>query len=133
MLVKLEINTNKRVEFVDITSKVSNVVAQSGVKEGLCVVYVPHTTCGLTINEHADPSVVEDIIGHTSKLVPDSEKYRHLEGNSDAHIKASLFGSSVSIIVSDGRLLLGTWQGIFLCEFDGPRRRRSVYVKVMEG
>jgi len=132
MLVKLEINTNKRVEFVDITSKVSNVVAQSGVKEGLCVVYVPHTTCGLTINEHADPSVVEDIIGHTSKLVPDSEKYRHLEGNSDAHIKASLFGSSVSIIVSDGRLLLGTWQGIFLCEFDGPRRR-SVYVKVMEG
>lgn len=132
MLVKLEINTNKRVEFVDITSKVSNVVAQSGVKEGLCVVYVPHTTCGLTINEHADPSVVEDIIGHTSKLVPDSEKYRHLEGNSDAHIKASLFGSSVSVIVSDGRLLLGTWQGIFLCEFDGPRRR-SVYVKVMEG
>lgn len=132
MLVKLEINTNKRVEFVDITSKVSNVVAQSGIKEGLCVVYVPHTTCGLTINEHADPSVVEDIIGHTSKLVPDSEKYRHLEGNSDAHIKASLFGSSVSIIVLDGRLLLGTWQGIFLCEFDGPRRR-SVYVKVMEG
>lgn len=132
MLIKLEINTNNRTEFVDITSKISNVVAQSGIKEGLCVVYVPHTTCGLTINEHADPSVVEDIIAHTSRLVPDSEKYRHLEGNSDAHIKASLFGSSVSIIVSDGGLLLGTWQGIFLCEFDGPRRR-SVYVKVVEG
>jgi len=132
MLVKLEISTNKRVEFVDITPKVLSVVAQSGIKEGLCVVYVPHTTCGLTINEHADPSVVEDIIAHISKLVPSNEKYRHLEGNSDAHIKASLFGSSVSVIVSEGRLLLGTWQGVFLCEFDGPRRR-SVYVKVVEG
>ncbi|MEN3043551.1 MAG: secondary thiamine-phosphate synthase enzyme YjbQ [Fervidobacterium sp.] len=132
MLFKLEINSNKHIEFIDITSKISNLVSQSGIKNGLCVIFVPHTTCGITINEHADPSVVEDLINHTSKLVPSNERYKHIEGNSDAHIKASLFGSNLSIIVVDSKLLLGTWQGIFLCEFDGPRKR-TVYIKLLEG
>ncbi|HOJ94572.1 MAG TPA: secondary thiamine-phosphate synthase enzyme YjbQ [Fervidobacterium nodosum] len=132
MLKKIDISTSKRIEFLDITSIVSNIVSESNVKEGICLVYVPHTTCGLTINEHADPSVVSDIINHVNKLVPYNSDYKHLEGNSDAHIKASIFGSSLSIIISNGKLLLGTWQGIFLCEFDGPRKR-NVYIKILEG
>jgi len=126
------VRTTKRVEFVDITAQVKTIVRESDVKEGIVVVYVPHTTCGITINEHADSSVVEDIISQLSKLVPTNGGYRHLEGNSDAHIKASIMGSSVTVIVSNGNLLLGTWQGIFLCEFDGPRTR-EVVVKVVGG
>lgn len=132
MIEKLEIHTSKRIEFVDITLKIQKVISESKIKEGLCVVYVPHTTCGLTINEHADPSVVNDIIFQTSRLIPQKDNYAHLEGNSDAHIKASLFGNSLSIIISNSNLLLGTWQGIFLCEFDGPRKR-TVFVKILEG
>jgi len=132
MLRRFSVRTTKRVEFVDITTHVKTIVKESGVNEGIVVVYVPHTTCGVTINEHADPSVVEDIISQLSKLVPPNGGYRHLEGNSDAHIKASIMGSSVTVIVSNGNLLLGTWQGIFLCEFDGPRTR-EVVVKVVEG
>jgi len=132
VLRKFSVRTTKRVEFVDITTHVKTIVKESGVSEGIVVVYVPHTTCGVTINEHADPSVVEDIISQLSKLVPTNGGYRHLEGNSDAHIKASIMGSSVTVIVSNGNLLLGTWQGIFLCEFDGPRTR-EVVVKVVEG
>jgi len=132
MLRRFSVKTTKRVEFVDITAQVKTILRESNVREGIVVVYVPHTTCGITINEHADPSVVEDIISQLSKLVPISGGYRHLEGNSDAHIKASIVGSSVTVIVSNGNLLLGTWQGIFLCEFDGPRTR-EVVVKVVEG
>uniref|UniRef100_A0A7V4KDH3 YjbQ family protein n=1 Tax=Fervidobacterium pennivorans TaxID=93466 RepID=A0A7V4KDH3_FERPE len=132
MLRRFSVRTTKRVEFVDITAQVKTIVRESDVKEGIVVVYVPHTTCGITINEHADSSVVEDIISQLSKLVPTNGGYRHLEGNSDAHIKASIMGSSVTVIVSNGNLLLGTWQGIFLCEFDGPRTR-EVVVKVVGG
>lgn len=132
MFEVLDIHTSKRIEFVDITTKIEKLVFDSKVKDGLCIVYVPHTTCGLTINEHADPSVVNDIINQISKLIPQKDNYAHLEGNSDAHIKASLFGSSVSIIIKNSKLVLGTWQGIFLCEFDGPRKR-NVFVKILEG
>jgi len=132
MLRKLSIHTSKRVEFVDITSELRQLIKHSNIKEGIVVVYVPHTTCGVTINEHADPSVVSDMIAQLERLVPEKGSYKHLEGNSDAHIKASLFGSSVTIIVENGELLLGTWQGVFLCEFDGPRHR-EVYVKILGG
>ncbi|MGB9613962.1 MAG: secondary thiamine-phosphate synthase enzyme YjbQ [Fervidobacterium sp.] len=132
MLKKLEIGTSKRVEFIDITPLISLIVSESNVKEGICIVYVPHTTCGLTVNEHADPSVVSDIINQVGRLIPQDANYEHMEGNSDAHIKTSLFGNSLTIIISNGKLLLGAWQGIFFCEFDGPRRR-NIYVKIMEG
>jgi len=112
---------------VDITSSVQKEISRAGVSEGLCVVYVPHTTAGITINEGADPSVCRDIIEKLHELVPPNAGYRHMEGNADSHIKASLMGSSVSVMVEKGRLLLGTWQKIFFCEFDGPRTRK-VYV-----
>ncbi|ODN30636.1 secondary thiamine-phosphate synthase enzyme YjbQ [Fervidobacterium thailandense] len=132
MLKKFEVNTARRVEFVDITSLVRQAVVESGVGNGICVVYVPHTTCGITINEHADPDVVADIVNRLGELVPKNGKYAHVEGNSDAHIKASLVGSSQTIIIQDGKLLLGIWQGVFLCEFDGPRRR-NVFIKIIAG
>lgn len=128
----LDIHTSRRIEFIDITNKIQKIVSDSNVKDGVCVVYVPHTTCSLTINEHADPSVVNDIINKVAKLIPEKDNYTHLEGNSDAHIKASLFGNSISLIINNSKLLLGTWQGIFLCEFDGPRKR-NVFVKILEG
>lgn len=110
---------------VDITSKVSDLVSQSGVQEGLAVVFVPHTTSGVTINENADPDVVHDFLLTLNELIPKSRSgYRHGEGNSDSHLKASLVGPSVTILIADGRLQLGTWQGIYYCEFDGPRSRR---------
>lgn len=119
-----------RIQFVDITDRVRDVVAQSHVKDGLAIVFVPHTTAGVTINEAADPAVMEDINATLSHVIPHKGGYRHNEGNSDAHIKASLMGSSVHIIVSEGSLVLGTWQGVFLCEFDGPRTRRAL-IKVI--
>lgn len=128
----IRVKTGSRVEFVEITSKVREAVAKSGVKDGTAIVYVPHTTAGVTINEAADPSVVEDILTTLSQLVPVRASYKHLEGNSDAHIKASLMGSSVNLILAGGSLSLGTWQGVFFCEFDGPRTR-SVHVKVLQG
>lgn len=102
----------------------------SGIRNGLCLIYVPHTTAAVTINENADPSVKRDIISTLKKIVPDSLPYSHLEGNSPAHIKASLVGPSTSIIIENGELALGTWQGIFFCEFDGPRRRK-VYMRAL--
>ncbi|BBB91180.1 MAG TPA: secondary thiamine-phosphate synthase enzyme YjbQ [Methylomusa anaerophila] len=109
--------------FIDITGKVNEALSASGIKNGICLVFVPHTTAGVTINENADPAVVTDMLAAFSLLVPDIA-YRHQEGNSPAHIKASLVGSSVSLPVINGTMRLGTWQGIYFCEFDGPRRRR---------
>lgn len=126
-----EVSTRQRDELIDVTSQVQRVVDESGIKDGLAVVFVPHTTAGVTMNEHADPAVAEDIIFTLNKQIAWSDSgYRHREGNSASHIKASLMGSSVSVIVSAGRLVLGTWQGVFVCEFDGPRRRK-VHVSLM--
>ncbi|MGQ9647559.1 MAG: secondary thiamine-phosphate synthase enzyme YjbQ [Thermodesulfobacteriota bacterium] len=127
----VQVRTSAKTDLIDITRFVEEAVRKSGVKEGVCVVYVPHTTAAVTINENADPSVSGDIVMALSKIVPFQDRYQHLEGNSPAHIKASLLGSSVSIFVESGRLILGTWQGIFFCEFDGPRNRQ-VFVKVVK-
>jgi secondary thiamine-phosphate synthase enzyme len=126
----LEIRTRAGEEIVDLTSEVQGVVASSGVKDGLCVVFVPHTTAGITINENADPDVRADILTALRRAVPDSLPFAHSEGNSPAHVKASLIGSSVMVVVADGKLLLGTWQGIQFCEFDGPRDRK-LYIQVL--
>jgi len=115
---------------VDITSSVQKEVTRADVQDGICVVYVTHTTAGVTVNEGADPDVREDIEAKMNELVPSHRGYRHTEGNADSHIKASLTGSSLSLLVENGRLVLGTWQKIFFCEFDGPRSRQ-VYVKVI--
>jgi secondary thiamine-phosphate synthase enzyme len=125
----LNVRTTRREEIVDITAAVEAVVVKAGLKDGLCTVFVPHTTAGVTINENADPDVKADILMALEKVVPDALPYAHGEGNSPAHVKASFVGSSVSVIVADGRLRLGTWQGICLCEFDGPRSRH-VWVRV---
>ena len=130
MIKNINIKTRARTEFVNITSEVQNIVSESGVKNGVCHIYVPHTTAGVTINEGADPSVVNDIVSTLNKLIPHNANYLHMEGNSDAHIKTSLVGSSQCVIIDEGKLLLGTWQAIFFCEFDGARHRR-VTVKVM--
>ena len=127
----LELSTRERTQLVDITGEVERVVAQSGIREGACRLYVPHTTAGLTINENADPTVAADILTQLNKIIPFDDGYRHSEGNSAAHIKSSLTGVSLSVFITGGRLLLGTWQGIYFCEFDGPRRRK-VMVKVVE-
>jgi secondary thiamine-phosphate synthase enzyme len=121
------VKTTRRSELIDITAQVASVVEASGLAEGVAHVYVPHTTCGITINEAADPSVAADILMYLDELVPrDHPKYRHAEGNTDAHIKASFMGSSATVFIEGSRLLLGTWQGIFLGEFDGPRTRRVI-------
>jgi len=122
--LSVEIETRRREELVDVTSLVNRVVQESGVTEGICHLWVPHTTAGICVNEHADPSVAEDLLAYLSRAVPRRGDYRHSEGNSDAHIKAVLVGADVSLPVSGGRLALGTWQGVFFAEFDGPRRRR---------
>jgi secondary thiamine-phosphate synthase enzyme len=124
MFISHELRTKAREEFVDITRTIEEDVRSSGLKEGLCVVYVPHTTEDVTINEDADPSVKEDVLRQLKVLVPRDGNYSHGEGNSDAHIKSSLLGVSQIIPIHEGRLVLGTWQGIFFCEFDGPRNRR---------
>jgi secondary thiamine-phosphate synthase enzyme len=121
---EIRVSTRSRTELVDISGEVQKAVAESGVQDGTCHVYVPHTTAGVTINENADPSVREDILMELNKVVPFQDNYKHLEGNAAAHIKATIVGSSETILVQGGRLLLGTWQGIFFCEFDGPRSRR---------
>jgi len=126
-----EVRTPARECLVEITAHVSQAVNQRGISEGLCTVFVPHTTAGVTINENADPDVRHDIVAFLSELIPVRWPYRHGEGNSDAHIKASLLGSSVQVPLADGKLALGTWQGIFLAEFDGARTRK-VYVVVQE-
>jgi len=126
---KISITTGLRIEMLDITSQVRSALSKSGVQEGVCTVYCPHTTAAITINENADPDVTADILMKLNKMIPPHENYRHLEGNSDAHIKSSIIGNSVQIIVSEGRLQLGTWQGIYFCEFDGPRSRH-VWVSI---
>ena len=128
----LSIKTNERVDLVDISSQVANEVKISGITTGTVTVYVPHTTCGVTINESADPDVARDIKMHLAKLVPQDGGFKHYEGNSDSHIKTSMIGSSENIFIEDGKLVLGTWQGIFLCDFDGPRTRKG-YIKSVEG
>ena len=124
----INVKTGARIDMVDITSLVQKEISESGITEGICTVYVPHTTAGITINEGADPAVCRDILEKLKELVPPDAGYRHMEGNADSHIKASLMGSSVSVLVEKGHLVLGTWQKIFFCEFDGPRSRK-VYVK----
>lgn len=121
---RMTVRTSKKTDFVDITSEVRKAVSKSGIEEGVCTVFVPHTTAGVTINEAADPDVRRDIMKELDKIVPWNDGYAHGEGNSAAHIKTTLTGSSVSIPVEDGSLALGTWQGIYLCEFDGPRSRQ---------
>jgi len=127
-----KIKTTKPQQFINITDKVADEVKNSNIRNGIAVVYVPHTTAGVTINENADPDVVSDIISALDKTYPVHGEYRHFEGNSHAHIKASLMGSSRTVIIQDGKLLLGTWQGIYFCEFDGPRNR-EFYIKIIEG
>lgn len=124
----LSIKTNAKTELMDITTKVQNAVGQAGIDHGICMLYVPHTTAAVTINESADPSVKDDILMVLNRIVPWEANYRHLEGNSPAHIKASLVGPSELIGIENGSLILGTWQGIFFCEFDGPRNRK-LYIR----
>lgn len=126
----ISISSKRRIEMLDITPEVSAIVSESGVSSGICVVYVPHTTAGVTINENADPSVKADLLEVLTRLIPHVGDYRHTEGNSDAHIKASLVGFSQIIPIANGRLALGTWQGILFCEFDGPRHRK-VHVQII--
>jgi len=128
----INIKTSKRDELIDITAKVQLVVSRANIKEGLCRVFVPHTTAGITINENADPSVRKDILYELNKIVPHDDNYAHSEGNSAAHIKASLLGFSISIFVENAQLQLGTWQGIYFAEFDGPRTRQ-VWIKIIKG
>jgi secondary thiamine-phosphate synthase enzyme len=123
LMKKFAVRTQGRTQFVDITGQVQSAVSELGLKEGVVTVFVPHTTAGVTINEHADPDVMADLEQILDRVVPWAGSYAHGEGNSAAHAKASLMGSSVQVIVSGGRLKLGTWQGVFLCEFDGPRER----------
>ncbi len=125
-MITVHIETRERVQLVDVTEQVAQEVARSGVRSGAVLVYVPHTTAGVTINENADPSVRRDLQTALERLVPADLPYSHREGNADAHIKASLVGSSVVVPVEDGRPALGTWQGVFFAEFDGPRRRRLI-------
>lgn len=127
---ELKVKTNQRIDFVDITHAIQDAVSVSNFTDGVVTVYVPHTTCGITINEGTDPDVVRDIQYQLKNLVPYQKGYNHLEGNADSHIKTCLVGSSETIIIESGKLVLGTWQSIFLCDFDGPRTRK-VYLKIM--
>ena len=124
------IDSHQRVELIDITAKVRAAIRSSGIAEGLAVVYTPHTTAAVTINENADPDVARDLVTAFNQLVPFDNHYRHAEGNSAAHVKSSLVGASETLIVQGGTALLGTWQGVYFCEFDGPRRRQ-VHVRVI--
>jgi conserved hypothetical protein TIGR00149 len=128
---EISLKTSSRTELIDITEKIQSIVSKSDVKNGICVVFVPHTTAGITINENADPSVARDILKELNKIVPFDDNYSHSEGNSAAHIKASMMGASLNLLVSGGALSLGTWQGIYFCEFDGPRSR-EVWVKIIK-
>ncbi len=126
----IEVRTGKREELIDITAEIERIVARAGRRDGLCLVFVPHTTAGITINENADPDVKADILMTLGRAVPDDLPFAHSEGNSTGHVKASLAGSSVTVPIEDGKLRLGTWQGITFCEFDGPRGRK-VWVKII--
>ncbi len=130
MLRTLNVKSRSRTELIDITAEVTQIVRESGIKSGICYLYVPHTTAGITINEGADPSVKKDILATLNKLIPFEGNYQHTEGNSDAHIKSSVIGVSAMAPIDEGRLLMGTWQSIFFCEFDGPRNRK-VLIKIL--
>ncbi|MEZ0535724.1 secondary thiamine-phosphate synthase enzyme YjbQ [Caldicellulosiruptoraceae bacterium PP1] len=129
MFKEFEIRTKERTDFIEITNKIKEIVRQSAIKNGIVTIFIPHTTAGVTINEHADPDVIDDLKEYFEKLVPKNNAFKHSEGNSDAHIKASIIGSSVQVLLNQGELCLGTWQGIFFCEFDGPRKRK-VYMMI---
>ncbi|MBN1348069.1 YjbQ family protein [candidate division KSB1 bacterium] len=129
-LGQFTVRTQSRIQFVRIDEEVQRAIGESGIDDGICTVFVPHTTAGVTINENADPDVIRDIIAELNKVIPFSDGYQHSEGNSAAHIKSSLVGASETVLVENGRLVLGTWQSLFFCEFDGPRTRR-VLVKVI--
>jgi len=131
MIKKLEIKTNSRSEIIDITDKIQKIISDSKIKSGICIIYVPHTTAGITVNENYDPSVRTDILDYLEKIAPPSARYKHTEGNADSHIKTSVVGSSATLVIEDGKILLGNWQGIMFCEFDGPRTRKLV-IKLLE-
>lgn len=131
MLYELNIKTTNRTELIDITYDIEKILERSNIKEGVITLFVPHTTAGITINENADPTVVDDMLKILNKVIPYEANYKHLEGNSAAHIKTSIIGSSENIIIKDNKLVLGTWQGIYFGEFDGPRKRK-LYVKIMK-
>jgi len=123
-MTSLTIGTTTRYEMIDITDRVTAAIRQTGIKNGICHLFVPHTTAAVTINENADPDVQRDILAALDRIVPITDRYRHAEGNAAAHVKASLFGASQTIFIEEGRPVLGTWQSIFFCEFDGPRTRK---------
>ena len=128
----IQVDTTAHTQMLDVSAQVQQAVADSGVRDGICMLFVPHTTAAVTINENADPDVVRDFMKEIDKIVPWEDNYRHMEGNSAAHLKASMIGFSEQIIIEDGRLVLGTWQGIYFCEYDGPRKRK-LYVKILPG
>ncbi len=131
MIKEFNINTSKRNELISITNEIKDIVKQSKIKQGICIVYCPHTTAAITINESADPAVQRDIIINLSKLIPKNGDYQHSEGNSDSHIKSSIIGSTLTLIIDSGKLALGTWQGLYFYEFDGPRNR-NLYIKLIK-
>ena len=126
----LQIKTDRRAEFVDITTQVQSLLTESAVGDGVLYLYVPHTTAAITINEHADPDVASDVEAAFDRLIPNRGPYKHSEGNSDSHIKSILIGNTQTVFIADGKLLLGRWQGIFFCEFDGPRDRK-LHIKII--
>jgi len=130
MYDKFEVHTNEHSCLIDVTPQVERTIRRKGIEEGVCYIFVPHTTAGVTINENADPTVKSDLLRELGRIVPWSDNYSHSEGNSAAHIKASMVGASQIVLVSQGRLQLGTWQGIYFAEFDGPRTR-EVWVKIL--
>jgi len=130
MKTQIEVATHARAAMIDVTQELDTLVKQSGIRDGFCYVWNPHTTAALTVNENADPDVTRDILIGLDRFVPHKGDYRHAEGNSAAHIKASLFGPSLQIMIEDARLVLGTWQGVYFCEFDGPRQRR-LWVRIV--
>ena len=131
MLETIQVNTSEHTAMVDVTDLIARKVQDSGVSNGLCVLYIPHTTAGIMVNEGADPAVMEDVLAGLDRLVPWKARYKHAEGNSAAHIKSILVGGSTQVIIDNGRLMLGTWERIFLCEFDGSRTRK-IRIKIME-
>ena len=131
-MYQLLVKTRSRVEMVDVTAEAQDFVTSSGISSGICVIFVPHTTAGVTINENADPAVQSDMVKAVNKLVPFEDNYQHSEGNSAAHLKSTLYSPSLTLIVEEGSLVLGTWQGIYFCEFDGPRERHLLLKMVEE-
>lgn len=131
MIIELNLSTKNRNQMIDITQQINAELSKKGINNGFCIIYTPHTTSAITINENADPDVCADMLKGLTNISPDDSSYKHLEGNSDAHIKSSLVGTSETVIIDNSRLKLGTWQGIYFCEFDGPRNRH-VWIKIIE-